>query len=222
VLAPEYRQVERKSRRLVMRDLKRDRVRLFKALEDLVNTRPNKQGWSQFRRYWPDFFLGPDYDGIFEGSEPNILNYPTWLDGLWEGPQPDPILSILLGVEQPPKPDECESHEDAYGWDIAWIPAHSYLDWSDGAFCYVGSCDFQRALYLLFRESWRARVCNQCKRKFIARRAAQKYCSTDCSEGVQQELKLKWWAQNGQKWRKARKASSAKKKGCLDGSRKTR
>jgi hypothetical protein len=207
VLAPEYRRFERESRRLEMRDLKRDRTKLFKALEDFANIRPDRQGWSQFRRRWPQFFPEPDYDRAFEGSEPNILDYPTWLDGLWDGPQPEPILSILLGIESPPKRQECESHEEAYGSGMAWIPAHSYLDWCDGAFCYIGACDFQRALYLLFRESWRARVCERrkCKRKFIARRAAQKYCSTDCSDHVQQQLKLKWWAEHGEKWRKTRK-----------------
>jgi hypothetical protein len=96
------------------------------------------------------------------------------------------------------------------------------VDWDEGVFRYQGACDFQRALYLLFRESWRARICEKCRTKFIARRPAQKYHSTDCSESVQRELKQKWWARHGETWRKQRKESKRKRRGGQNGARKTR
>jgi len=102
------------------------------------------------------------------------------------------------------------------------LPGKFDADWDEGVFTYEGACNFQRALYLLFRESWRARVCEKCDAKFIARRAAQKYCTTDCSEEMQRELKLKWWDKHGEAWRKGRKTLKSQKKGSSNGPRKAR
>lgn len=41
-------------------------------------------------------------------------------------------------------------------------------------------CDAQRAVLAMALESWRAHFCPKCGRPFIARRAANKFCSTDC------------------------------------------
>lgn len=40
--------------------------------------------------------------------------------------------------------------------------------------------DAQRAVLAMALESWRARFCPKCGRPFVARRAANKFCSTDC------------------------------------------
>jgi hypothetical protein len=108
---------------------------------------------------------------------------------------------MLLGMEHPPRPNEVDNHEDAYLSRIAFIRAHWFVDWDNGELIYLGGCDFQKALYLLSRESWRAKVCAKCKSRFIAKRAPERYCSTDCSELVQHELKRAWWAKNGKRWR---------------------
>jgi hypothetical protein len=209
-------------RRSGERRLKRDKRNLFLALQDFANVRPNQQGWVNFRKRWPGFFPDEEYERVKNNSTPNIADYPQWVDGLWEGAEPEPILSILLGLKPPPDLTSVESHEDAYGHQIASMPTDWWLDWGKGAFVYESTCDFQRALYLLYRESWRARICIKCAAKFIARRAAQKYCSTDCSEGIQQELKRKWWAEHGEKWRRERKVSHSRKKGERNVTHKTR
>jgi hypothetical protein len=41
-------------------------------------------------------------------------------------------------------------------------------------------CDAQRAVLAITLESWRARFCPKCGRPFVARYAANKFCSTDC------------------------------------------
>jgi hypothetical protein len=41
-------------------------------------------------------------------------------------------------------------------------------------------CDAQRAVLAMALESWRARFCPKCGRPFVARRAANKFCSADC------------------------------------------
>ena len=204
------------------RRLKRDRRKLFLALQDFANVRPSQQGWANFRKQWPVFFPAEEYEKVKNNTTPNIADYPQWVDGLWEGAEPEPILSILLGLKPPPDLTYVEFHEDAYGHQIASMPSDWWLDWAKGVLVYESTCDFQRALYLLYRESWRARICNKCSAKFIAKRAAQKYCSTDCSEAVQQMLKLKWWTEHGEKWRTERKASKSSKKGGPNGTRKAR
>lgn len=42
-------------------------------------------------------------------------------------------------------------------------------------------CQFQQAIYELMQNLWRAKVCPQCKRFFIAGKTAQKFCSTKCT-----------------------------------------
>ncbi|MGD0920430.1 MAG: hypothetical protein ABSA70_01540 [Terriglobia bacterium] len=84
-------------------------------------------------------------------------------------------------------------------------------DWKTGSFIYSPSNDFQRAVYILFREGWRAKTCVRCSRRFIADKPVQRYCSTKCSGETKRERNLDWWNKHGKKWRKQRKASSRHK-----------
>jgi hypothetical protein len=43
-------------------------------------------------------------------------------------------------------------------------------------------CQFQSGIYYLMQERWRARVCPQCRKYFVADKVARRYCSTDCYE----------------------------------------
>jgi len=202
--SPEIRRVFREYDRKLERDLQRDKPKLFEALEYFANIGSNEKRWAQFRKRWPEFFPKEEYDRAAAGSKRSILGYPHWLDQIWFGGETEPHLKIMLGIDDAP---EDGTLEDAWVADLSTIRAHFHVDWDVGAFRYRGACDFQRALYLLFRESWRARICEKCAIKFIARRVAQKYCSTDCSESIQRELKRKWWAEHGETWRRRRKES---------------
>jgi hypothetical protein len=218
---PELRRMFQQYDRMVESDLRKDRLKLFRGLEEFANIRPDKEGWAHFRKRWPDFFPSHQYDAVAENSTRSIFGYPLWLNQIWAGGETEPALHILLGID--PNPEKTEgTPEEAWFSHLVSIPAQFYADWQDGIFRYQGGCDFQRALYLLFRESWRARFCEKCNMKFIARRAAQKYCTTDCSEKMQRELKLKWWTNHGETWRKKRKRSKLKKRGGKNGARKTR
>jgi hypothetical protein len=78
-------------------------------------------------------------------------------------------------------------------------------DWELGEFCYEASNDFQRAILLLFRNSWRARLCRKCKKPFIADKNPQMFCGTECSTSARKERDLKLWRQQGAPRRRARK-----------------
>jgi hypothetical protein len=73
--------------------------------------------------------------------------------------------------------------------------------WNYGDFAFVPENDFQRAIYILFRQSWRARICPRCQMYFVARRPKQTFCGTACSAGSRLSSKLKWWKRVGAKRR---------------------
>ena len=73
--------------------------------------------------------------------------------------------------------------------------------WSLGEFLYGPQNDFQTTLFGLFRESWRAKICSQCERYFIAGRPAQMYCSLSCTGEIKRRRNLDWWRKEGDRQR---------------------
>lgn len=216
------KQLLRKFSRHVERGLRRDRKRLFRALEDFANTRQDQKAWHQFRKRWPRFFPAAEFERVERGLSPSVRDYSRWLDFIWRGYGTGSELLLLLGVKAEVWVPSDPVSGVTQPAEIRLLPSQFFADWDEGVFQYRGLCMFQRALYLLFRESWRARMCEKCKNKFIARRVAQKYCTTDCSESVQRELKLRWWAKHGDKRRREQKAFKSKNKGDTRGAQKTR
>lgn len=85
--------------------------------------------------------------------------------------------------------------------------------WGAGTFSYAPDNDFQRAVYQLFLESWRAKTCSRCSKYFIAGKPAQIYCSTTCSGGVKLARARKWWNREGAKRRTTRRRKEKKREG---------
>lgn len=77
-------------------------------------------------------------------------------------------------------------------------------DWQTGEFHYYPRTYFQRAVFLLFRQSWRARVCIECEKYFIADKPSQLYCSLTCNKDAKRKRNLEWWRREGDKWRRGR------------------
>jgi hypothetical protein len=210
------RKLLRKFARDIERDLRKERPALFRALEEFANVRPDQKAWSHFRKRWPKFFPKAEYERAEENASRSVRDYPRWLHQVWLG-KSAPLLP-LLGIKAEPQ----IPGEPSPGLDVHLIPAQFFADWDEGVFHYRGMCGFQRALHLLVRDSWRARVCEKCGEKFIARRVAQRYCTTDCSDEMQRELKRRWWAEHGETWRQKRKVFKSKKRGGKNVTRKTR
>jgi hypothetical protein len=198
----------------IERDLQKDRPRLFRALEEFANIRSDDQAWTHFKKRYPRFFPEGEYDRAERGVLPSVREFPRWLSEIWLG-NTLPTVTLLLGI----KP---EVHKSVPIPRIRHIPAQFWVNWYEGTLQYRGMCMFQRALYLLLRESWRARICENCDGKFIARRAAQKYCSSDCSQNAQRELKRTWWATHGEEWRRKRNTLKSKRKRDRNGTDKAR
>jgi len=86
-------------------------------------------------------------------------------------------------------------------------------NWGTGIFSYAPINDFQRAVYQLFLESWRAKTCSRCLKHFIAEKPAQIYCSTACSGGVKLRRSLDWWNRVGARRRTTQREKGKKREG---------
>src|SRR5262249_47987835 len=70
-------------------------------------------------------------------------------------------------------------------------------NWTSGCVEYISHLDFQRAIWLLFSESWRAKICPKCSTYFLAQKPPQLYCSVGCSNAVHRASSLNWWREKG-------------------------
>lgn len=84
-------------------------------------------------------------------------------------------------------------------------------NWGMGEFQYEPQNDFQRAVYLLWRQSWRAKVCRRCGKYFVADKPPQFYCSSKCYGEAKKDRGSKWWAEHGNDWRKGSRKSQLRK-----------
>ena len=69
--------------------------------------------------------------------------------------------------------------------------------------------EFQHAVYDLMQQSWRAMVCTECGRYFVAAKRAQKYCSPTCCGERKRKQVLAYYHQRG-KLARQQKTSQAK------------
>lgn len=152
---------------------------LFRAFRDYL------------RRLWRSDFYGDDgvmMDGRYLeyvlGLETRYMANPP--EGLVDATLPDQAFRVGWVALQ-------SKHKGAY----CARPASVLPQWRNGKFEYFGSNDFQRAVYLLLTESWRARVCRRCGRYFIADKAAQMFCSTPCSNQSKLEIGRRYWLEKG-------------------------
>ncbi len=149
-------------------------------------------------------------------------NNNTLLEGLY--------LNYLLGLDRDFFLHEPGTHTDArlpddafeQGWaelrkkySGAYVssPASVVPEWGKSRFEYFAVNDFQKAVYALFLESWRAKICRRCKRHFIAEKNAQAFCSTACSGGSKRDRGLRYWRETGARRRAAKKHGGRPKKG---------
>lgn len=89
------------------------------------------------------------------------------------------------------------------------------FDWGRSEIVYKPEDGFEQALYALFRNSSRAKVCENpdCLAPlFIASRKSERYCSEKCAHVFQGEWKRNWWKQKGSKLRKEQRNGKRKAK----------
>lgn len=60
---------------------------------------------------------------------------------------------------------------------------------------------FQRAIMFLAVNSWRARFCPACGKRFVAAKPKSTYCSDACFNESRKGAKRAWWSEHGEQWR---------------------
>jgi len=211
---------------------------LFAGLEEFVNLGNSDQDFRTFADKYPNLWPFETQESEpqpralrwITPARPVLLAFRDYLRKIWIS---DPeaheraYLRVLLGLDvrfadQPEIQfwsfQRRELHE---AWDLLrkvhpeiFIGVRPVVNpvWGLASFSYAPENDFQRAVYQLFLENWRAKVCPRCSKYFIAQKAAQIYCSTKCGGGVKRERSLEWWRREGAARRRTAKKLSRRKK----------
>jgi len=197
----------------------------LKALTELANLRDDPRDFERFVKRWPKFVLVLDQDlpglSLGTGDIPNrlylIRERREAVRSIWRGNSLT-LSELLLPNEPPEELQDQEAYKDRddetsrqTGWN--WEP-QVRVDWQRREFIYEPRTDFQRALYGLFRQSARAKVCCnlECPAPyFIASKPTQRYCSEACAEVFQRQWKRRWWAEHGARRRRSGKRSRRKR-----------
>jgi len=200
-------------------------------------------GAGPFRTFWPvKIEAAPDYPtdepidlAWRDACHLLFIGYRDTLRGIWYGIKGSGSLQVpifLMGttdrhenarkiaLEYPPPHDDLPPLAVAWHEILKAFPGARRRDlqtiganWKSGEFCLLSQNDFQQAFYLLFRQSWRARVCPRCRTFFIARKPKQIFCGTVCSAGSRLASKRKWWKLVGTKRRVRQKESMRSRRG---------
>jgi predicted nucleic acid-binding Zn ribbon protein len=88
------------------------------------------------------------------------------------------------------------------------IPGHKITNRSNLREGYI---PLQSAMVYLFENSWRARFCPVCGKRFVAGEPKTKFCSSTCSENDRRRQKREWFQTHGAAWRRKRKSKKGAK-----------
>jgi hypothetical protein len=209
----------------------KERGRLFEGLQAVANTGDSEQEYTTVAKRWPSFWpRGSEELAWSSQLHTNFLFYRDNLRLLWRGSfsskyQQLGAIAYLLGLTTSEEADTFLQGPDALlerlirstnkpssSGSVSSSQSIILPLWGSMEFQFVSRGDFEAALWVLFRESWRARICGQCKHYFIADRPAQIYCSTRCNGEAKKEQRLAWWNKSGAIRRKAARAKTIKRK----------
>jgi hypothetical protein len=184
---------------------------LLKAITELVNLPANAAtaDCERFVKRWPGF-VGVSEEKEQPDPSPSALPkrfYHLWnrrdlVRKIWRG-EPGSNLSLteLLIPFREYSPGE--------------PPLQMLADWRRGEFQYKPLTAFQGALYLLLRNSSRAKICEnpncQYEPYFLRSKRVQSYCSRECAGEFQRKWKQRWWAEHGDEWREKRQKKARAK-----------
>jgi len=153
------------------------------------------------------YLLGFDADRIpFPGEEEiefDPLSLFMWKEHPEEKPQPFTINGITSEIRQ----KETET--------IAGLPYGTpVVDGNSGIISWSFGSLFQRAVYDLMQDRWRAMVCPNCGKYFVADKTAQRYCSPECFGEKKGMKALDYWNRIGRAARQAKalRAKSQRRK----------
>lgn len=89
-------------------------------------------------------------------------------------------------------------------------PGKPVVNGISGQITWEFGCAFQESIYELMQQRWRAMVCPECGKYFLADKSNQKFCSTKCFGEVKRKRALEHWRKKGSKNRQERMAKARK------------
>lgn len=92
-----------------------------------------------------------------------------------------------------------------------FYPSNLVPDWRTGTFRYIPDTEFRRAVYALFRQSWRAKICPRCGKYFVGDKPPQTYCSSKCYGEAKKDRDLQFWRTIGSERRARRTGRRVRK-----------
>jgi hypothetical protein len=210
--------------------------RLFRGLERFTNTGDSIEEYKVLAKAWPSLWPLNLRDSRDSQERPLawsdmchalFLVYRDVLRRVWaserEAVLGGPSVGFLLGIGGQfdaiaggisvgiPKLNEVWNKiRNACPGAFVASSALVWPEWRSGDFTYYTGSEFELALYSLFRESWRAKVCARCSTYFVAQKPPQLYCSVECSNATHQKSALKWWRETGAKRRASQKGRRPK------------
>jgi hypothetical protein len=139
--------------------------------------------------WWEGFAVGMLLGIHLRGELPT--DAPSW----WEGPERGLESELVEGVKALQGAYHIDLHPDA---------------WSPDSSKYQPDTPFRRAVYLLFRQSWRAKQCPVCGRYFVADKPRQRYCGSRCYGAAKRRRDLHYWRTVGTRRRQQRLRKQAR------------
>jgi hypothetical protein len=181
---------------------------------------------------WAKFYSAPENQAVLNPGAvplavPPLLWYRNLLRAVWKRNDPNgAALCAFLGFD--------EQARHAGLWDVVpsglWLPLLKHdersffkegetkslppgfpiLDEKTYTIRWEFGCQFQRAVYALMQYLWRAKVCPQCGKYFIAGKTAQKFCSSRCFGEKKNSASLTFYHRHGKHLREKQKNSVKK------------
>jgi hypothetical protein len=184
------------------------REQLFAALEKFVNVTDDLGEVDRFYQQWPELFptlifrMKPEEHPDVQADYYRLtLFFRDELRAVWSRKDKGGKVLMLLGLR-----NWCAQVPGLTGAVEEGARLQFSADWRTGHFVYQPVRDFQSAVYALWKESWRAKLCRRCSRYFIAGKPAQNFCSPECAGAAKRERNRGWWTSHGKDWRKERQS----------------
>ena len=208
-----------------------ERLLGFQALADFANTRDTPEDWKKFRLMWPDILtpwfyevsaISADLEEMMGPGGPVIVRFRDMLRNVWNQNDPHAFdLKFLLGFETSSIAEKIAAMDAHRGvapaagyprvagfWTNFPPPKPAKVDWKTGQITWEFGTQFQRAVYALTQESWRAKVCPVCRKYFIADKSATQHCSPKCYGVKKAAAQLDYYHRVGKFERRKARAKS--------------
>jgi hypothetical protein len=214
------------------------RLALLEVLAEFVNLDDLPEDWARFQEKHPDFSLPIDEVQVFlpsdEKGDAEDLRIEDWgpfgeikdpkhasvlylrnmARRVWRGHCNNHELLSLLGVSEEVLGDDFEYRESG-NRHLIWQMRQAKFEasWETGDFEYKPTCVFQLAVWNLWKQSWRAKVCGHCRKFFIGERPVEGYCSNRCRDAGRSERNVAYWREHKAEINRKRAAKTQRKRG---------